>query len=167
MLAAGAFPAAAGPDPRPVLSVDDARARGISVWDPWVRLPVSGVDTTAVYFVLENRSAAPLRLVGAASPVAAAAELHEVVEDADGVMRMRPLPAALSVLPGRTEVFRPGGRHIMLIGLRQILSADAPVPLILRFADGISMAVQAPVRLPAPDGPHGRGPRAAGEGHRE
>ena len=80
--------------------------------------------------------------------MAEATELHEVIADADGVMRMRPLPTGIAVLPGGTEELRPGGRHVMLIGLRDALTPDSVVPLSLRFADGLTVDVKAPVLPP-------------------
>ncbi len=169
-VAAGPVPAPeAAPDRRGAVSLDEARALGIWVRDLWVRPPPAGAGPAAAYFVLENRSPHPLRLVGAASPAAAATELHEVVEDAGGVMRMRPLAAGLPVPPGGTEVLRPGGPHVMLIGLRQVLTPETPVPLTLRFADGLRITARAAVR-PAVAGAasevrHREAPHAPGHRH--
>ncbi|MCY3597658.1 MAG: copper chaperone PCu(A)C [Rhodospirillales bacterium] len=126
----------------------EAQSFGIYLRDFWVRLPVAGARTTAAYFVLENRSESGIRLVSVASPVAEATELHEVIADADGVMRMRPLTTGIPVPPGGTEELRPGGRHVMLIGLRDALTPDSVVPMSLRFADGLTVDVKAPVLPP-------------------
>lgn len=140
----------------------EAQSFGIYLRDFWVRLPVAGARTTAAYFVLENRSESPIRLAGVSSPVAEATELHEVIADADGVMRMRPLTTGIPVPAGGTEELRPGGRHVMLIGLRDTLTPDSIVPMSLRFADGLTVDVKAPV-LP----PEGRvSPDEQGGAHR-
>ena len=127
-------------------TVHEARSLGIHVRGFWVREPATGASVTAAYFQLENRSDSTIRLTGVDSPVAEAVELHDLVEDAGGVMRMRPLTSGLVVPPGTAEALEPGGRHVMLIGLRQPLAADTVVLLTLRFADGLAVDVKAPVR---------------------
>ena len=61
-------------------------------------------------------------------------------------MRMRPLPAGLTVPPGGAAALAPGGRHVMLIGLRRPLGAGTIVPLTLHFAGGLTVDMEAPVR---------------------
>ena len=146
MLQAGA-PAAqnATPDGLSHPTVYEARSLGIHLGNFWVRQPAAGASVTAAYFHLENRSDATIRLTAIDSPVAEAVELHDLVEDAGGIMRMRPLTSGLTVPPGGAEALAPGGRHVMLIGLRQSLTSDTIVPLTLRFADGLAVNVKAPV----------------------
>jgi copper(I)-binding protein len=74
---------------------------------------------------------APDRLVGASTPVAAMAEVHETVND-NGVMRMRPV-ALLPLQPGKAVVLKPGGYHIMLMGLKQQLKDGDTFPVTLSF----------------------------------
>ena len=139
----------AAPDGLSHPTVYEARSFGIYLREFWVRLPVAGARTTAAYFILENRSDSMIRLAGVASPVAEATELHEIIADGGGVMRMRPLTTGITVAPGGAEELRPGGRHVMLIGLRDALTSDTVVPLSLRFADGLTVDVKAPVLPPA------------------
>lgn len=138
----------AAPDGLSHPTVYEAQSFGIYLRDFWVRLPVAGTRTTAAYFVLENRSESAIRLAGVASQAAEATELHEVIADADGVMRMRPLTTGIPVPPGGTEELRPGGRHVMLIGLRDTLTPASIVPMSLQFADGLTVDVKAPVLPP-------------------
>lgn len=148
MLLAGAAGAQnVSPDGLSHPTVYEARSFGIHLGEFWVRQPVAGAGVTAAYFHLENRSESTIRLIGIESPVAEAVELHDIVEDASGVMRMRPLTSGLAVPPGSAEALEPGGLHVMLIGLRQALTTDTVVLLTLRFADGLTVDVKAPVRL--------------------
>jgi len=71
------------------------------------------------------------RLIGAATPVARVAEIHQHTMD-NGVMKMRqvdavPLPA------GQAVVLSPGGYHIMLVDLKAPLVAGQSFPLTLSF----------------------------------
>ncbi len=162
MLQAGTAAAQnATPDGLSHPTVYEARSLGIHLGEFWVRQPAAGARVTAAYFHLENRSDATIRLTGIDSPVAEAVELHDLVEDAGGVVRMRPLTSGLTVPPGGAEALAPGGRHVMLIGLRQALTTDSVVPLTLRFADGLAVDVKAPVHPTDRAQP----PRGAGGGH--
>ena len=78
-----------------------------------------------------NGGAQPDRLLSAATPAARVVELHTMERDGD-VMRMRPV-RDIVVAPGATVELRPGGFHIMLIGLTAPLQQGARVPLTLRF----------------------------------
>ena len=53
---------------------------------------------------------------------ASVAELHEHIND-DGVMRMRKEEGGLVINPGQPTIMRPGGHHIMLMGLHKRLIA--------------------------------------------
>ena len=84
------------------------------------------------------------RLIGAATPVARVAEIHQHTMD-NGVMKMRqvdavPLPA------GQAVVLSPGGYHIMLIDLKAPLIAGQSFPLTLTFAHAAPVTVEVQVR---------------------
>src|SRR3546814_10556828 len=68
----------------------------------------------AGYFTITGGTQ-PQTIVGASSPSAKKAELHES-RMTGGTMRMTPL-ARLVVGKGETTVFAPGGKHVMLFGL--------------------------------------------------
>jgi copper(I)-binding protein len=74
-------------------------------------------------------SAQGARLVGVQSPVAAIAEIHEMKMDG-GVMKMAAVPA-IELPAGKTVELKPGGYHLMLMGLKQQLRAGDQVPLTL------------------------------------
>lgn len=119
------------------------------VSDAWVRATVAPGGATGLFARLQ--SAVGGRLVAAASPLAGAAEIHEMTMDGD-VMRMRALAAGLALPPGQAVELRPGAVHIMLFDLQRALRVGESVPLTLTVerADGQreSVAVQAQVRGP-------------------
>ena len=84
------------------------------------------------------------QLVGASTPVAANAQVHETIND-NGIMKMRPV-AAVPIPPGQTVTLAPGGYHIMLIGLKHPLAAGQSFPLTLQFAHAPSVTVDVTVR---------------------
>ena len=84
-------------------------------------------------------------MIAVHSDVADAVELHNHIVE-DGMMKMRRVDAI--VVPGHAEVvLKPGGLHIMLIGLARNLEAGKNVTLELEFADGERLSFQAPVQM--------------------
>jgi copper(I)-binding protein len=78
---------------------------------------------------MEIRSDRAAKLVGVESPVAGAAEVHEMRHQ-DGVMRMRHIEV-LDLPAGEVVRLAPGGYHVMLFALRQPLAAGDQVKLTL------------------------------------
>lgn len=103
----------------------------IQVEQAWARASAGQARTGAAYMTLVNHGQAADRLVKVASMVAEKTELHSHVMDGD-VMRMRPI-AAVEVNPGEPSVLKPGGLHVMLIGLKAPLKAGGSFMLDLTF----------------------------------
>lgn len=103
----------------------------IHVERAWSRASAGQARSGAAYMTLVNHGQAADRLVRVAGAVAEKAELHSHVMDGD-VMRMRPI-AAIEVNPGEPSVLKPGGLHVMLIGLKAPLKAGESFVLDLTF----------------------------------
>jgi copper(I)-binding protein len=121
-----------------------AQPSGIVVEQPWARAALQG-GTGGGFLTLRNNGAQPDRLLSASTPLARTTEIHETVRDGE-VMRMRPV-AALDVPAGASVSLRPGGAHVMMMGLTEALRPGATVPLTLTFeragAVQVRLAVQA------------------------
>jgi copper(I)-binding protein len=52
----------------------------------------------------------------------------------------------VTVAPGKTVAFSPGGLHVMLSGLKQEIPVGAKVPITLQLEDGGQVNVTAVVR---------------------
>lgn len=127
-----------------VAIAQEARAGDLAVQQPWTR--AAGQGATGVGFLsISNRGAAADRLLSASTPAARAVELHTMLRDGD-VMRMRAVDA-IEIPAGQTVALRPGGLHIMLVGLSRPLREGETVPLTLRFERAgevrVDLAVQA------------------------
>lgn len=133
----------------------------IHVDDAWSRElpPVS--RNGAAYLSVRNAGATADALVGADTPVAARAEVHEHVMHG-GVMRMQPVDA-LSLPPGETVRMAPGGLHLMLFDLKAPLRRGERFPVTLRFRDAPALEVQVEVRGPGGEPAHAA---PAHDGHR-
>jgi copper(I)-binding protein len=110
----------------------------------WIRQPPPGTDVAAVYLSLENAGRNPVTLTGVECPLASMAMLHRSTETG-GQSQMRPLNS-VSLAPGESMAFKPGGRHIMLHGLAHPLQVGERVPLVLVFTGGLRLHVTALVR---------------------
>jgi copper(I)-binding protein len=102
----------------------------ITVSQAWARATPPGADVGAIYLTIENKGRAEDRIVGVSSSVAHSAMLHQTVEES-GVSTMR--AANGSVAPGTTLDMKPGGSHIMLMGLRAPLKEGETIDVTLSF----------------------------------
>jgi periplasmic copper chaperone A len=112
----------------------------VKVVHPWARATPPGANTGAGYLKLVNSGATPVRLVGGTTPVAQRIEIHLMSMDG-GVMRMRPTQG-VDISPGATVELKPGGLHLMLIGLKRQLMLEEMVPVTLMFADGTKISFE-------------------------
>jgi hypothetical protein len=102
----------------------------ISISGAWSRATVAGQSTAAAYLTIANNGDGDDRLLQVSSPVGQAS-LHSSSMD-NGVMRMRPL-ANLDVPAHSAVELKPGGTHIMIMGVKQPLAAGSSFPLMLKF----------------------------------
>jgi len=123
----------------PARAHHDTVVGAITIGHPWARAAGANTNGTA-YMTLRNSGAQPDRLVAASTPIARTVELHTHIRDGE-VMRMRPV-ADIPLPAGQTVHLRPGGLHVMLIGLTEPLRQGATVPLTLRFERAGEVTVQ-------------------------
>jgi hypothetical protein len=128
---------------------------GLQIGNPWARATPSGATVGAGYLTIINSGKEPDRLIGGSAVPAARFEVHTTVLE-HGVAKMRPV-TSIEIKPGETIELRPGGMHVMFMGLKQPLKQGQRVRGTLVFEKAgtveIEFAVQ-PVGAPAPSG-HG------------
>ena len=114
----------------------------------WVRATVAPQQPAGGYMTLT--SARGGKLVEVRSPTGMA-ELHEMAMDGN-VMRMRQV-SAIDLPAGKPVELKPGGLHLMLMGLKAPLKAGDSVSftLVVEGTDGKreSLVVKAPVKAAA------------------
>ncbi len=98
-----------------------------SIQDAWVRGMVAPQRATGAFMKITSPQGA--RLVAVSSPAARVAEVHEMVMQGD-VMAMRAIES-LELPAGKAVELKPGGHHLMLMGIDQPLKAGDTVPLTL------------------------------------
>ena len=121
----------------------------LEVRDAWARATPGKAENGAAYLTIGSPTAD--RLVSIATPVAQRAELH-TMSMKGGVMEMRPL-AGLDIPAGQPVSLKPGGEHIMLLGLNQPLREGQSFPLTLNFEKAGPREVTVSVEKPGAAGP--------------
>lgn len=117
----------------------------------WARLPAVPGRPGVAYFTLHGGGAADT-LLAVTTPAALRAEVHETVKTDAGAMSMRPLPQ-LAVPAGADVAFAPGGKHVMLFDVGPNVKPGDRIPLVLAFAGGKRLEVQAEVVGPGDPAP--------------
>jgi hypothetical protein len=119
-----------------------AGPQALQVQDAWAR-PLPAGSNGGVFFVIENSTGQADRLLSASALVADVTELHMSMMH-DGVMQMQMQESV--EIPARAEVaFKPGGLHVMLIGLKQGLQPGDTFPLTLIFEKAGKIQVEVTV----------------------
>lgn len=116
----------------------------VMVHEPWARASAGKARAGATYFTIANRGGKTDRLVAVSSPVARKARLHTHSMEG-GVMKMRHV-TAVEVAPGEPTVFKPGGLHVMLMGLKAPLRKGESFPLTLTFENAGKIEVRVMVQ---------------------
>lgn len=107
-------------------------ADSVTVADSWVR--ATDKDMSAVFGILENGSDTDAVVVSAESDLATM-ELHEVVEE-DGEMVMQEVPGGFTIPADGSRELKPGGDHLMLLGLTDPIVAGDEITVAIEFEDG-------------------------------
>jgi copper(I)-binding protein len=117
----------------------------ISITQAWSR---PAIETGVVYLTLRNTSGKSDELIGAKTPIASHAELHQSMTNSGPMGEMASMhPVRLVVVPAHGSiVFQPGGYHIMLIGLKKPLRAGMSFPLELEFRNAGRLTTAVSVR---------------------
>lgn len=123
----------------------------ITVSNPFSRASAPTAKAGAAFLTVTIDAGAD-KLIGASSPVADKVELHTHLME-NGVAKMRPVEGGIAVTAGTPTALKPGGLHIMLIGLKAPLKQGDSFPLTLKFEKAGDVAVTVPVQGPGAMGP--------------
>ncbi len=122
-----------------------ASAQTVTIKDAWVRASVPGQSATGAFMSISATETT--RLIGATSPVAGVAEVHEMKMEG-GVMKMRAVEGGLEIPAGKTVELKSGGYHVMLMDLKSTLPKASTVPLTLVFKDAKGVESRLELKLP-------------------
>jgi hypothetical protein len=134
----------------PEIEVDCGWARAM----PLMQEEGGAGTNSAVYFLLRNQGGVADRLMGVETSAAGSVEIHES-RMVDDVMRMRKVDGP-DIPPQGVVELKPGGLHLMLLGLTKSLVEGDKIHLTLHFQRSGELVVTVPVRLgPLSDGASG------------
>jgi copper(I)-binding protein len=119
------------------------KVQDLTIGHPWSRATPGGAKVGVVYITLINDGKTADRLIKVSTPVAASASIHSSVQDGD-IMRMREVEG-IEIPAGKEIELKPGGLHIMLMGLTRPLKDGEMFPLTLTFAKAGEVALEAMV----------------------
>ena len=138
-------------------SVADTAAAPLTLSDGWVKAVVSigmpasptaspsasstggmsmAEPMTAMFGTLKNDTDATITVTGGSCAIAQRVELHETVINASGVSQMQQKQGGFVIPAGGTFVLKPGGNHVMLIGLTEPLKNGSTVTVDLETSAG-------------------------------
>lgn len=135
-----------------------ALAHGYKVGDleighPWTRATPPSAKVGGGFLRITNRSAAPDRLLSATFDNSSSVEVHEMAHE-NGVMKMRELPRGIEIKPGETIELKPGGLHLMFMGLKTPLVEKQKVKGVLVFEKAGRIEVEFAVESMGARGDH-------------
>ncbi|MHA1524433.1 MAG: copper chaperone PCu(A)C [Alphaproteobacteria bacterium] len=105
--------------------------QAIAVQDIWARATATLAKVGGAYMTIRNSGNNADKLIGVASPVCAHAGLHQSLMEND-IMKMRAVDA-IEIPAGGMVMLKPGGYHIMLMGLTKPLKQGETFPITLTF----------------------------------
>lgn len=132
-----------------VIAQDDADENNCELsylFNTWARPSPPAAPNGAVFGQLVHIGAMHDTLVSASTEAAEVVELHEMVVGDDDVMQMREVEGGFMVPPNSFLDLKPGGLHIMLIGLTQDLVAGEHIELTLTFENAGDVPLTVPVK---------------------
>ncbi len=110
--------------------------------DAWARARTAPAKVAGAFMTLHNMTKQDDRLVGAKSSISARTEVH-THEMKDGVMKMIHVKEGIELKAGQMVEMKPGGYHIMFMGLKEQLSEgkEFPVTLVFEKAGDVNVTV--------------------------
>ena len=142
-------------NPAPVLKVTaQQKQSALRIEHVWSRATPVSANVGAGYLRITNTGPTPDRLLSGKSDMANRIEVHEMAMDGS-IMTMRQLADGLTVQPGQSVELKPGGFHLMLMGLKDPLKEGTSFSATLKFEKAGDVPVTFTVvgmGAPAPSG---------------
>ena len=114
----------------------------VSVSGAWVRPSMPGKDMTAAYMKIRVTGTGDVLKKVSVPMSLGMAQIHETVM-VDGAMTMREVTGGIAIARGATLELKPGGYHIMIMGLKTPIAVGRKVPITLTFKKAGAVKVTA------------------------
>lgn len=122
-----------------------ARADAISITQPWAPPTIANQTVGVAFLTVTSNGATNDRLLGARVEGVETVELHNHSMQ-DGIMRMRRVDGGIEIPAGGVVELKPGGLHLMLMGVRCSLQDGDTVTVTLTFERAGDIETRVPVR---------------------
>lgn len=116
-------------------------APGVVVTDAMVRLPAVPGTPGAAYFTVSQGSGAPRKIASVYVEGVERAEMHET-KDENGISKMEQVKE-VPIEAGKSVQFKPGGLHVMLFEVGDMLKAGGTTELTVTLDNGDKVSVPA------------------------
>jgi copper(I)-binding protein len=138
-------------------------AQALQVDKAWIRATVPGQQGTGGFMTLMSKDG--VTLTGASVDAALGiAELHEMAMEGD-VMKMRAIDK-LAVPAGKAVELKPGGHHLMLVGLKAPLAKGSKVSVTFHYKDAKCVAGKQVLSIPVETAAPGKAAMPEHHGHK-
>lgn len=124
----------------------DTAGSDVTITDPWLKATEEGVHMTGGFGVLANSGSEDVLVVRASSDVTDRTELHEMVDQGGGTPLMAEVEDGFVIPAGGEFVLEPGGNHLMLMELAEVIEPGEFVEFSLEFEDGEVLTFEAEAR---------------------
>ena len=125
---------------------EDIMAGDLMLHDLWMKATIGNKPVTGGYLTIHNHGDFDDRLIGVEAAFAGKSEIHQM-NMVNDVMQMRPLIDGLALPAGEHVMLEPGGYHLMIMELKEPITAETSYSVTLIF----DKAGRVPVTLLARD----------------
>jgi copper(I)-binding protein len=113
----------------------------LEIHHPWAKATVEGQPVAGGFMKITNSGTEADRLIAVSSNVAGMLQLHEMKVE-DGVMKMAEIPGGVEIPAGQTVELKPGGLHVMFMGLKAQFKEGETVKAVLTFEKAGTIEVE-------------------------
>ena len=129
----------------------------------WARPSIGKSKNSAVYLHIKNSGKEEITITSGRSDISERVELHTHIKEGD-VMKMRPIEGGLKIPAGSSVELKPGGKHIMIMGLKKKLSKGDHFMVEVTTAKGKTSSFKVSVDDKGPSG-HDHKTHSGHKGH--
>lgn len=116
----------------------------ITISSNWIRATPPAARVGGGFLVVTNSADTDDTLIGVEFSGAKKSEIHQMKMN-DGIMTMRPLAEGIVVPAGGKIELKPGGYHLMFMGISEQLTDGQTFPVTLTFANAGKVTLDFPV----------------------
>jgi copper(I)-binding protein len=116
----------------------------VEITKAWLRATPPSAMAAGGYLVITNNTDNDDTLIGVEFSQAGKSEIHEMRMN-DGVMEMRPHKQGIKIPAGETITLKPGGFHLMFMGMKSQLKDGQNYRVKLTFIHSGAMEIDFPV----------------------